>query len=92
MATTKTTLSLWFDEGQRQKQAFMIVVCDTYDHGDYPVYATVENFAQLYEKNNRKNMQRIMEVYDLNIDKDVQMSEHRAFHYPTGWENNGKQQ
>jgi hypothetical protein len=46
----------------------MIVVCDTFDHEDYPVYAFgPEDCWGKYRSHDGVNMQRIMEVYDLNL-------------------------
>ena len=60
----------------------MIVVVDTFDHGDYPVYVAAGQDAHTVAAGyNGKNMQRIMEVYDLRLDRDRQMAETRAFHY-----------
>jgi hypothetical protein len=45
----------------------MIVVCDTFDHDDYPVYTNAgDEFWKKHDAVNGQNMQRIMEVYDLN--------------------------
>ncbi len=44
----------------------MIVVCDSFDHEDYPVYVDPgEDFWDVFAEYSGKNMQRIMEVYDL---------------------------
>lgn len=60
----------------------MIVVCDTYDHDDYPVFVKPdENVKDKFNEYNQKDMQRVMEVYSLKKDKESQMNEHRAFHF-----------
>ena len=38
MATTKEDLRQWYKEASRLKATHMIVVYDTFDHEDYPVY------------------------------------------------------
>jgi hypothetical protein len=38
MSTTIEELRQWFLEGVELGASHMIVVCDTYDHEDYPVY------------------------------------------------------
>lgn len=85
MATTKETLSGWFDAGVKDKYDYMIVVCDSYDMTDYPVYCFVGEFKETYDHVKFSSMQRIMEIYSLSLDKQMQMDEHRAFHYPIGW-------
>jgi len=82
--TTRAEISEWFDEGVRAGGAYLIVVCDTFDHEDYPVYVRPnddvrERFAQF----NGPNMQKVMEVYDLTGDKAVQLAETRAWHLPS---------
>lgn len=82
MSTSKWELGLWFDRGVAQGATHMIVVCDTFDHEDYPVYVMPgQNVRAEAAKYDGKNMQIIMEVYHLQLDRDTQMAEHRAFHY-----------
>lgn len=55
----------------------MIVVCDTYNHEDYPVYVMPGEDAQsdvrkMVEEYGKKSMQRVMEVYKLELGKDAQ--------------------
>ena len=38
--TTKHEIAQWFDRGVSEGATHMIVVCDTFDHEDYPVYVT----------------------------------------------------
>jgi hypothetical protein len=74
MATTREDLSEWFDAGVEDKHTHMIVVCDTFDWDDYPVYATgdAECFKE-YHAHNGPNMQKVMEVYDLRKSKASQL-------------------
>jgi hypothetical protein len=72
-----------FDGGLSDGSMFMVVVCDTFDHEDYPVYAKDETECrkQLADHHG-KNMQRVMEVYDLRLDKSAQIGERGAWHPP----------
>ena len=36
--TTNTDIGEWFDDGVELGASHMIIVCDTFDHEDYPVY------------------------------------------------------
>ncbi len=73
--TTKADISGWFDTGVKNGATHMIVVCDTYDWEDYPVYATGDAEAiQQYNHHHGPNMQKVMEVYDLRMDRDTQLS------------------
>lgn len=82
MGTSRAEISEWFDQGVKQGSTHMIVVCDTYDWDDYPVYVSKdEDCRKKAESYNGKDMQRVMEVYSMAVDKESQMAEHRAFHY-----------
>jgi hypothetical protein len=68
MAASLADIAGWWDRGKEQKAAYMIVVCDTFDHDDYPVYvASGEDFWKKHAEHDGQNMQRIMEVYDFSI-------------------------
>lgn len=79
--TSKDTLRYWFDRGIDEGATHMIVVCDTYDHSDYPVYVDANQNVRDVEKDQRGNMRQVMEVYDLRMSCEDQMAERRAFHY-----------
>lgn len=98
MTATKQDIREWLARevtpvGQKVKDCtHMLVVCDTFDNEDYPVYieksqdirkvGKVEvNVRKVVAEFNGKNMQRVMEVYSFNYDIEDQLSEHRAFHY-----------
>lgn len=82
MATTRTTLSSWFDRGVAEEREFMIVVCDTFDYVDYPVYADASDVHDVHDAQANKNMTRIMEVYDLRDDKAEQLAARRVHRLP----------
>ena len=80
MAATKQDIMRWFKNGVDEKQTHMIVVCDCYDYEDYPVYVGKDEDVREIEKYyNGKELQAIMEVYNLRMDLDSQMEEYRAF-------------
>jgi len=82
MAANRNDISVWFDKGKKTSSDFLIIVCDTFDYTDYPVFTTAEYFYEVYNKFNGQNMQKVMEVYDLSMDKEFQLNEYRAFHFP----------
>jgi len=81
MAATRQDIDGWFDRGVANGARHMLVVCDTFDHDDYPVFthSDAECLARYKEPG---NMQRVMEVYDLRAEKAEQMNEHRAMRLP----------
>ena len=80
--TSKATIGGWFDRGVAEGATHLIVVCDTFDHSDYPVFVKAgEDAREISDKYSGKNMQRVMEVYNLSMDKAKQMDQSRAFNY-----------
>lgn len=66
MAATQQDLNYWFKQGVKEKCTHMIIVCDTFDYEDYPVYVDAgQDPHEVAKKYNGENMQRLMEVYDL---------------------------
>lgn len=60
----------------------MIVVCDTFDWEDYPVYVDKdESVHKVYETQCQAEMRQVMEVYNLNWPIEPQLNEHRAFNF-----------
>jgi hypothetical protein len=83
MATTREDIQGWFERGVREQHEYLLVVTDTYDWEDYPVYvARAEQVTgQLAEYS--LNMQRVTEVYDLRAPMVEQLNEHRAWRVPS---------
>ncbi len=82
MPTSKEDLRDWFDCGVENKATHLIVVCDTFDYEDYPSYVQKGDDAKaMADYHNSQNMQRVMEVYDLSMDREKQIQQYRAFNY-----------
>ena len=81
MAATKADLRAWFQHGLRMepKPTRMVIVCDTFDWEDYPVYVVNHELVRL-TLSEPGDMKKVMEVYDLTMDMESQMAEHRAWH------------
>lgn len=73
--TTRAQISNWFDRGVESGYSHMVIVCDTFDYEDFPV------FTNHPEEEGKGYMQRVMEVYRLSDDKEEQLSEDRCFRY-----------
>lgn len=77
--TTRGEISNWFDRGVAEGAAFMIVACDTFDWDDYPVFVPpADDLQSSVARYNGPNMQKVMEVYDLNADKETQLNKGRC--------------
>jgi len=82
MGTIPSDIKRWFESAPEETH-HMVVVCDTYDHEDYPVYvkgaAKVEDAVKHHDG---KNMQKVMEVYSLTGKHTLedQLKEYRANH------------
>jgi hypothetical protein len=84
MATTKAEIREWLEEGKKKNTTHMLVVCDTFDWEDYPVYVRPgESVIDKFEgyKKGHHEMQKVMEVYALHLDWNMQLSEGRSFHF-----------
>ncbi len=81
----RETIGRWFDVGIRDKQRYLLVYCDTFDWSHYPVYAK-DDAGYWCKRDNplysRSNMQSLIQVYDLSMNKEAQLAEHRALHGP----------
>jgi hypothetical protein len=77
---TKDVISKWFDEGKSKGAQYMLIACDTFDWEDYPVFTmSKESMKEEYKRLNGPNMQKVMEIYDLQGDKSEQLAEYRVF-------------
>jgi hypothetical protein len=82
MGTTQSEIRTWLERAKARGATHVIVVCDTFDHEDYPVEVmSGEDVKQKYDDYNGKDMNRVMEVYNLGLDIESQLSEYRAFHF-----------
>ena len=75
MGTSVSTLKSWFERGVAQEATHMIVVCDTFDWDDYPVYILPDedkSVRERYNEFNGKNMQKVMEVYKISLGWEAQ--------------------
>ena len=74
--TTREDIKRWLDEAD-ENSTHMLVVCDTYDHSDYPVYT--DDIQHSLQDVRDASMQRIMEVYNLSMDLNEQLNCRRAW-------------
>lgn len=80
--TTVARIKEWFENGLKMGATHMIVVCDTFDYEDYPVYVKPDqDVRSVYSAYNSKDMQRIMEVYNLGMEMSAQLGRTRAMNF-----------
>lgn len=81
MFTTKETIRQWFIKGKKDKATHMIVVCDTFDYTNYPVYVyRKDDVIETIDDYSGRDMQRIEEVYSMDLDMEEQLAEEIAYH------------
>lgn len=71
MAATRNDVDRWIQTARKQGKKYIISVCDTFDHDDYPVYC--RDRKEVLEKypDYTRNMQRINEIIRVNEDGTV---------------------
>ena len=77
--TSRETIMGWLTEGLGKSNSHMIVVCDTFDWDDHPVY--VKEGEDILERigEYNKDMQKIEEIYNYKLDLMEQIKEIRAY-------------
>ena len=83
MAASRDQIREWFQEGKKNGATHMIVVCDTFDYDDFPVYVLPgTNARKAADEERAKSMQNVIEVYDLSLSEDEQVDKTgRVFNY-----------
>lgn len=92
--TSRNEIAEWYDLAVQSRATHMLVVVDEFDHEDYPVFVRVDldgeegqdgrvivtkNIHTLIESRfDHTNSQRLMECYNLAMDKHEQLGEFRA--------------
>lgn len=79
MAAEKWQIESWLGREKAAESDYMLVICDTFDYEDYPVFVSKGDLHEALEQYS-KNMQRVIEVYDLSLDIATQLKETRAWH------------
>lgn len=81
MAATKDDIRSWFRKGVFSSEApyrYMVIRCDTLTWDDYPSYCVTAAGAKAIISS-PGYMQKVVEVYDLTMDMETQLSEQRAW-------------
>lgn len=78
MSTSVEEIKSWFDRGVGTSDSHMIVMMDSYDYSDYPVYTPQGSDPKLFIPTNGD---RVMECYSFAVPWEVQAAERRANHW-----------
>lgn len=72
----------WLLSAKAEGATHVLIVCDTFDYEDYSVSVMPdEDVNKKYETYNGKNMQKVMEVYNLSMDIDEQLSKIKTMNF-----------
>jgi len=83
MSTTLDHIRRWLD-GVTAKNKYMLVICDTFDHEDFPVYCNTgrEAWQRILSAQRGENMEKFMECYDLSLPLEEQIKYGRIRNFP----------
>ena len=82
MAATKQDIARWLSRGREQGATHVVVVCDTFDWEDYPIFVSPsEEAREVYSKYHGPNMQKVMEVYNLSLNDTEQLNARRVLNF-----------
>jgi len=80
MGTSRAQIKDWFEQGVAKGHSFMVVVCDTFDWSDFPVY--YDSVAEARKRAEQPgSMEKTMEVYYLKDPMDEQLNQRRCFNF-----------
>lgn len=81
-AATRSDIETWFQYGVDTGKTHMIVICDTFDWEDFPVYVSPGEDAQAKAASFiGQEFERLMEVYNLSLPMADQVNKRRVFNY-----------
>ncbi len=79
--TTQNDIREWLERGKKNNSTHLIVVVDRFDNDDYPVFVSENENVYDVESEHNKNMQQVMEVYNISMDWEEQLNQYRSFNY-----------
>ena len=78
--TTRDEIAEWVRAGKDRGATHVMIIVDTFDWEDYPIYVKPDEDARAIAKN-PGSMQRVMECYDLSKDIEAQLNENRSMNF-----------
>ncbi len=82
MSATREEIRGWLMKGQAGGATHMVVVCDTFEYENFPVYVMPGTDVNDVIKDNSKpnEMLRVDECYSYALPLEAQLAERRAYH------------
>lgn len=81
MTATKQDIKGWLEQAKEGGATHLIIAVDTFDFDNYPVYVSPqEDVLKEYGRIIGSSMQGVDEVYNMSMDINKQLKEHRAMH------------
>lgn len=77
---SKAEILEWLENNKEQGYTHMLVVCDTFDGTDYPIFVQKGTDIRKVITDYSKDMQMVDEVYSFHIDFGKQLAEGRAWY------------
>ena len=84
MTATSNDIKQWLDTAESNGTRWLIIAVDHWDYENYPMFCKTEDeFWDCFKRaSNSGNMQSIDEIYDMALDREMQVAELRANHPP----------
>jgi hypothetical protein len=80
MSASKAEIRTWLESSPKDV-SHMIVVRDTFDYEDYPIYVDKgEDVQKLVDHYDNKPSSKTVEVYNLKMDHQKQLREKHSWH------------
>jgi len=75
MTLTRKEKEEWISQAGSMRTSFLIIVCDTFDWDDYPVYVMPgQDIKERFDHFNNKNMQKIIEIFEFSSEGKLSKS------------------
>lgn len=82
MAAGMADIERWLANAKEEKATHLVVVCDTFDYDDYPVYVQKgQDVRKVVDAYQGKSMQQVMEVYNMSMPLEPQINERRSWNF-----------
>lgn len=87
MGTTVHQIRQWLEQGKRDGKSHVLIVCDTFDWDDFPVFVDAGQNPRIVAREwSDEEDFKLMEVYDLSMDFEEQLVPYvNVFNWGESW-------